>query len=403
MSRRNALLVIVLAILWPATGADAGEGRLSGFAAVETRLFVSSPAFADQNRSTFSPSFVLQPEYRHTWDGGADRVTVAPFLRLDADDDHRSHADMRELNWLHKGGDWDLLTGVGKVFWGVAESRHLVDIINQTDLVENIDGEDKLGQPMVNLNLIRDWGTFGLFVMPRFRERTFPDRTARLRGAAPVATGDPVFESGAEQWHVDFALRWWHAIGDLDIGIAHFRGTGREPRLVAGSRGGTPVFVPHYDQIDQTGLDAQYTTGAWLLKLETITRAGNGDRFAALVAGFEYTFFGLAGSSADLGILAEYLYDGRDETAPPTSSDDDIFLAARLTLNDVQSTTVLAGAVVDRDTQATFLTLEAARRLGDTWKAEIEYRGLVNVPATDPMAGGLRRDDHLLINLSRFF
>jgi len=54
-------------------------------------------------------------------------------------------------------------------FWGVTEFQHLVDIINQTDLVENIDTEDKLGQPMINLALINDWGTVDLFIMPYFR------------------------------------------------------------------------------------------------------------------------------------------------------------------------------------------------------------------------------------------
>ncbi len=34
----------------------------------------------------------------------------------------------------------------------------------------------------------------------------------------------------------------------------------------------------------------QYTTGAWLWKLETITRSGQDDRFFALAGGFEYTF-----------------------------------------------------------------------------------------------------------------
>ena len=49
---------------------------------------------------------------------------------------------LREAHWLHDKGAWDLLIGVGKVFWGVTESRHLVDIVNQTDLVENPDQEE---------------------------------------------------------------------------------------------------------------------------------------------------------------------------------------------------------------------------------------------------------------------
>ncbi|NIP75689.1 MAG: hypothetical protein GTN90_06820, partial [Xanthomonadales bacterium] len=114
----------------------------------------------------------------------------------DATQSGRSHADLREANWLRIGDGWDLVAGIDKVFWGVTESRHLVDIVNQDDRVEDIDGEDKLGQPMLNLNLLRDWGTVSLFVLPGFRERAFPDRGDRLRGSLPVAEGDATFDSG---------------------------------------------------------------------------------------------------------------------------------------------------------------------------------------------------------------
>ncbi len=161
--------------------------------------------------------------------------------------------------------------------------------------------------------------------------------------------------------------------------------------------------MPQYDQIDQTSLDLQLTTDAWLWKLEAITRSGHGDRFLAAVGGFEYTLFGVLETSADLGLLAEYLYDGREDgTAPGTSADDDIFLGARLALNDEQDSAVLAGAIVDRTSQATLLFVEAERRLGDSWKIELESRIFLNVPGGDPLAG-IRDDDVVTLRLTKFF
>ena len=61
-----------------------------------------------------------------------DSFTFQPFIRIDQQDEERSHFDIRELAWLHVGNDWELRTGIRKVFWGVNESQHLVDIINQT-------------------------------------------------------------------------------------------------------------------------------------------------------------------------------------------------------------------------------------------------------------------------------
>ncbi len=385
--------------------AAGGEWDFSASVAGELRAFPNAPAFDEQDDTRLSPSIAVEPEVVYEWNGRDDRITFVPFGRWDAHDDNRSHVDLRELNWLHVGDDWDSVVGVDKVFWGVTESRHLVDIINQDDAVEDIDGEDKLGQPMLNLNLFRDWGTLSGFILPGFRERTFRSNDARLRGSLPVDDDNADFESNAEEYHVDFALRWAHSFDDLDIGVAHFHGTSREPRLRPRvNPDGRVVLIPRYDQIDQTSLDAQLTRDAWLWKLEAITRSGHGDRFFASVAGFEYTLFGILESNADLGLLAEYLYDGRDEEdAPAVIADDDLFLGARATLNDEQDTTFLLGGIVDREEQSTLLLVEAERRLGEFWKVELEGRFFVNVDDDDLVLNGIRDDDVLTLRLTRFF
>jgi hypothetical protein len=413
MGRANAIIAMVRSLVVAATPITlalagspvaAGDLDLTGSLAGELRVFPNEAAFPKQDDATLSPSISLEPEVVYEWNDGNDRLTVVPFARLDSHDNHRTHADLREANWLHIGDDWDLVFGLDKVFWGVTESRHLVNIVNQDDLVEDIDGEDKRGQPKVNLNLLRDWGTTSLFLLPGFRERTFPARNARLRGPFPVADGDATFDSGAEDRHVDVALRWAHTVGDWDIGLSHFRGTSREPRLIDRiDTDGQAVLAPHYDLIDQTGLDLQLTKGAWLWKLEAMTRSGHADRFLAAVGGFEYSLFGIFGTAADLGLLAEYLYDGRDqERAPATAADGDIFLGARLALNDARDTSALLGAVVDRKSQATLFFVEAERRLGESWKIELETRLFLNASGDDPLAG-IRDDDFITLRLSRFF
>ena len=179
-----ALASLILVVLLP-RALDAQEVRGSAF--LETRLFPSSPAFPDQQDATISPSVGLEPEFIWESDAGSIQFRVKPFLRWDADDDNRTHVDLREATVLYLANGWTLFAGAGKVFWEKTEAHHLVDIINQTDGVEDIDTEDKLGQPMINFTLERDWGTIDFFVLPYFRERTHPDERARLRGAFPVA------------------------------------------------------------------------------------------------------------------------------------------------------------------------------------------------------------------------
>ncbi len=270
--------------------------------------------------------------------------------------------------------------------------------------MEDIDGEDKLGQPMVNLSLLRDWGRLGFFLLPGFRQRTFPADDARLRARLPIADDDATFDSGAGDLHTDLALRWSHVIGAWDIGLAHFRGTSREPRFFTRTMsGGQTQLVPHYDQIRQTSLDAQLTLGAWLWKLEAMIRDGHGDRFAAIVGGFEYTYFGVLDTGIDLGLLVEYLYDGREpDVAPPTTLDDDVFVGARLALNDAQDTSALVGAIVDRHSDAAIVFVEAERRVGDSWRIELESRLFIDIPDDDPLAS-IRNDSFITLRLSRYF
>ncbi len=403
--RMNGLVAVVALILaaGPAVPAAAGETELSGFLAGDLRVFPRAPAYQEQSGAVLVPSLAVQPELRREWNAGDDRLTIIPFARLDARDSERTHIDLRELNWLHVGEGWDLRLGVDRVFWGVTESRHLVDIVNQTDLVEDLDGEDKLGQPMINLGLERAWGNLNVLVLPGFRERTFVGTKGRLRGTLPVATDRAVYESAAGRQRVDLAVRYTTVIGDWDIGLAQFRGTGREPRLVPGVDGsGAPVLVPHYDVIDQTGLDVQATLGDWLWKLEAIRRTGQGKAFAALVGGFEYTLYGVFDSSADVGLIVEYLYDGRGAGAPSTAYDDDVFVGLRLALNDSRDTEFLVGGVVDRDSFATILSIEAKRRLNDRWTLELEGTSFIGMPASDSLFG-IRKDSFLTLRLARYF
>lgn len=236
----------------------------TGFTSAEGRHFIESPEHPGQsNNPTLSGS--LEIEFYHTWNDSDLEFEFTPFFRWDSEDSERTHGDVRELYFLKSSRDWEFKVGLSKVFWGVTESQHLVDIVNQTDLVENIDGEDKLGQPMIQSTFIHDWGDFSFFILPTFRERTFPGQNGRLRPSIPIDTDNPLWASSAEENHVDAALRSKGIVGDFDIGAHYFKGTGREPYWVpALSDTDEPYLRPFYDQIDQVGLDLQYTTGGWL-------------------------------------------------------------------------------------------------------------------------------------------
>lgn len=402
MILRISIIFIIVKALLLMIGVStpiASAYELSGYVAGEGNIFFNDPLFPGQKKNNFS--FAIQPEYYNEWENGSSFIFV-PFGRLDRADSRRSHFDVRELNYLWLAERWELRVGVGKVFWGTTEFVHLVDIINQTDLIENIDAEDKLGQPMIHLSIPGDWGTLDLFAMPYFRERTFPGTRGRLRTALAVETDNPRYESSKEEWHQDFAVRYSHTIGNWDFGIYHFKGTGREPTLLSAlDSSGKDILIPFYEQINQTGLDLQLVEGEWLWKLEAIYRTGQGDSFFSGVGGFEYTLVGIAETGMDLGIIGELAYDDRGDAAS-TASENDVMFGLRISVNDAAGSELLAGIVQDMTSFSHSVSIEANRRFGNNWKATVEGWAFFNQPEND-LFYSLRDDDFIRLELAYYF
>jgi hypothetical protein len=399
---RAAALLLGLAV---AMNPGPGSGQVVEVRAelgASLRGFPDAPLFGNQRSSRLSPSFVFAPEILVESDGGRWRLLGEGFARLDAHDANRSHVDVRELGITYLGDRITAFAGLGQVFWGVTEVRHLVDIVNQVDGVEDLDGEDRLGQPMVSLTLESDWGALDLYWLPYFRARTFPGDEARLRGPLPVAD-ESVYTSGQGRWAPGFAARYFRTVGALDLGLSVFTGTSREPRLTPTvDVSGAPVLQPEYDRIDQFGVDAQWTGERTLLKLEAASRGGHGDRLYAVSGGIEHTRYQIFGSDGDLGLLAEIMYDSRGHSAPPTLFEHDVFVGGRWALNDISDTSVLGGPMIDVTTGEALFLLEVERRIGSAWRLSFDARLFGN---TDPasLIHGIRRDGFGSLSLSRFF
>jgi hypothetical protein len=396
----------------------------------------------------------------HGWDDNRQRIVGELFARVDTNDTARTHGDVRELYYQVIGDDFEFRTGARRVYWGVTESRHLVDIINQSDFVENIDNEDKLGQPMMNLALIRELGTIDLFLMPYQRARTFPGPEGYPKLPLPVHAWDALYQSRREQTHLDYALRYVNAFGPVDLGVAWFDGTARDPRLlpclrrdasgtfVQGSPDGPTcdiedgilvpgspfpdevvplaqalgvapandaveqaiiddirrnlVLIPYYDRLRQVSVDAQIVFGSMAVKLEALRREQQGNATWAGVSGFEYTFGDVWGTGADVGVLGEYLYDEKEDFLN-VLVDDEVFAGSRLAFNDVAGVQLLAGVIASRDDfKSLRYGLEASGRLGDDWKLSLEARIFSELPQGSTEAL-LEDQDFVTVTLERFF
>ncbi len=326
-------------------------------------------------------------------------VNIEPYLRWHQRDSDSHLIDFQQAYWRYVAEQWELKAGIDTVFWGVTESQHLVDVINQTDVTAGVALEAKLGQPMLALRRTLGRGTVDLYLMPLFRERLFPSPAGRLAPPLPVNDDIAWYESSNGKHNLDVAVRVSQRFDAVDLGLSFFSGNNREPLLQPLLNG---EIQPRYYQMEQYGLDLLWVQGDWLWKLESIYRRLGIDEYVAATGGFEFSQYGIFQQVWDLGWIAEYQYDSRGKLAS-LPGQNDVFVGWRLALNDVAGTTFLLGLLQDLDnSQSRSVKLEGSLRLADNLRLSVDAWLFDSEQMTDALYW-LRRDDYLSLQLTYYF
>ncbi|MEL6766506.1 MAG: hypothetical protein AAFP17_04945 [Pseudomonadota bacterium] len=401
-----ALAALLLAA--PAAGQESGPLGTTNFeffgeVELEGTVFFEDPQFDQQVRddASIAGEFTLLAE----WMDSDLTFRFTPFARADLADDERTNGDIREAKVDYVSGPWSVRVGVDTIFWGKTEAFHLVDIVNQTDFAEAIDDETRLGQPMIRVARLTDFGEFAALYFPYQRIRRFPGPEGRLRFGLPVNTDNPIFETDAERFTPSFALRYSGFVGPVDLGLHVFHGLGRDPSFMPDAEFDELLAV--YQRITQGGIDFQFTSGATLWKFEGLLRGGEKNAqfrdefFGAFTGGIEHTLFSILDTSYDLGLIAEYAFDSRGEDAL-TNFQNDVILGTRFTFNDVSDTAILLTSAFDTQNGDISFRLEAERRLGSRFSASLEGVGFVNQDP-DSFAGSFADDSFMRLKLKFFF
>jgi hypothetical protein len=330
---------------------------------------------------------------RQRFSAGPHEFVVAPSFRFDPRNADRFHLDGDEIALRGTAASLDFAVGMREVFWGVLESRHLVDVVNQWDPSVRWPREEKLGQPMIALTWTPDLGNVELFVLPWARPRPFDGRRGRLWSDLPVDTEIARSAETLLGRHLGWAARWSLSGSAWDLGISYFDGSAREPRFESRT---TPAGLTHlrpvYDRIRQIGLETQYTGQSLLWKAEFLAADAEPGRYVAAGSGVEY-------QPADyLSVFAEFLYDSRGRDAP-TSLEHDLFLGTRLLYQDGS---VTLGVSTDLSSGNIIGSAEVTRRLASDFIVGLELRAFAGDSADEPPFA-LREETSISLLIRRFF
>lgn len=375
---------------------------------VEKTVFSQSPRFSGQNNSMNTKAIYSRAvlDWQNTGLGGNITATVAPFLRHDPNDSSRTHFDLREAKLDFRFGKTEATLGYDYVFWGKTEVDQIVDVINQKDFVEGVGGNNKLGQPMVSVRHIFNFGELPIsasaYYMPYFRERTYLGRESRLRIEPLVNTNNSSYVDGANQWTPSFAGRLASTIGNLDLALSGFYGVSRDPALKPSLN--AQELIPVYGIISQSGFEGQVTTDETLWKIEAIhrrkqlNRKFEKDNYFATIVGMERTLYGITGSNSDLGIILEYAWDSRGESSISPFQNDLVF-GSRIAMNNNHDSSILLTSSVDVKTKETLMRAKLNSRLNHFLTFSLEGGAYLSV-APGSLVNDFRGDNYLRSTLT---
>ena len=391
---KKIFFFLVFVFLLSAQHLNAFDYKMYGFIQPEYTQFINGTGA--QGQSNKNSSIFAQGNYIAYLSDGNSKFSMKANARIDENDSKLNYFDFQKLKYEHYLENTSIQVGIDKIYWGVNESFKIVDIINQSNIAEDITGKEKLGQLMVSVTHISDYGVFDIYVLPYSRERIFPGAKGRPRFTYEVDYNSTSYESSHKKDKVGAAIRFSQVIDDFDLGITHYYGTARNPDLNINPS--SLKLEPHYPILSQSGIDLQATIGSSLYKLEAISAKNGSERHASLAGGIEYTFYQPYDSSVDLGIITEIMLDDRNNYF----LNNETAIGLRLTLNDINGTSLLTGASLDNNGDSNRFFAEFETRLKDDIKIFIDLTVNGHINAND-FTYAFEQDSNLKLMIAKYF
>ena len=114
--------------------------------------------------------------------------------------------------------------------------------------------------------------------------------------------------------------------------------------------------------------------------------------------GIEYTYYGIRNTQSDLGVIVEYAFDDRNDN--PFNNEGIIGL--RWSMNDVKSSSLLAGYLLDMRGNSNRFQAEFEQRINDNLKLFLDLSLNGSIDGTD-FTHQFKEDSQVTIKIAKYF
>jgi len=378
---------------------------------LETRVFTPDDDSGTQDQNVAAAAR-LQVDAKE----GPFRLRFRGFVRHDETDRGRSAAFPEEAWAQWRGDRFSLTVGWDMVTWTATEAFHPADVINSRYFDSNVEGFEKIGEPLAQLRMKLGQGAVSAYFMPFFTSPIFPSPRSRLSFTGPgVPFGKSLWlnrdgEISDGRWGAQWAANVQQTVGDADISVHVLQNQDRYNPVVGidPTQGKLrPLFAP----LTQVGGTYQQVVEGVILKAELAYRmfadptTGPSANFVALderqlsesrdhgavAVGLEYAV------SLENGWESTFIVEGQTIFAEGKGwrgnerirhqlnlFQRDLMGGIRLAFQDVADSALLLFAIVDLESpEQVFGNLAYTRRIGEEWSLKTGIR-FFNLPPKDP-------------------
>lgn len=322
-----------------------------------------------------------------------------------------------------------------KVFnYSYMEAFHPLDGMNAQIIDISVLNSEKMGEPFIELHTYLWKGDFKLILTPYPMRPVLPGAESRLNLPQDFNRGVWIGQDGEEPDVSDhFILSFERTIDTLDLQVVTSKGMDRS-RLLIGTLdysyfGESPfpndndLYTPYYYERYLSGINGVYNFDSFQLKgsLAHTYYLSDGEVLVAesesefyLVSPDDYTAFAIGAekpvshnNGLDSTFYIEYqniLVDEESKKNFPIQND--LFLAWRLSFNDINSKEVAVSTVFDLESSepSGLVGFSYSQRLWESWKAEVDLISYF-IPDDEPLSGlGFFRDkDNISVKIQKYF